>query len=154
MLMSAPSSTRNRGFLKVARRALLDLLSSKQGTALLVISALFIILAALQLAQSIVAPYCYNGCALFDFKDNLAGKSFQDRMCLGSFDIVYTWVNGSDPKLREDIAKYRELFNLEHGIGVNHTDDGENKTQDTRGGTNRYRGKFIKRLAWFNLYFR
>jgi hypothetical protein len=44
---------------------------------------------------------CMNGCSAFNFGDNLVGKSFQQRMCLSSYDVVYTWVNGSDPRLKE-----------------------------------------------------
>jgi hypothetical protein len=31
--------------------------------------------------------------------DNIAGISFASTLCLKSVDIVYTWVNGSDPRL-------------------------------------------------------
>ena len=33
----------------------------------------------------------------FDWSDNLAARSFEDRLLLGPIDVVYTWVNGSDP---------------------------------------------------------
>ena len=29
--------------------------------------------------------------------DNLGGKPFLNRYCVGPIDVVYTWVNGSDP---------------------------------------------------------
>ena len=32
------------------------------------------------------------------FADNLAGRSFQEELCAPEFDVVYTWVNGSDAK--------------------------------------------------------
>lgn len=39
--------------------------------------------------------------------DNIAGKSFAtSSLCLSSVDIVYTWVNGSDPRLIRDLRKY------------------------------------------------
>jgi len=38
-------------------------------------------------------------------EDNIAGHSFADRMCLPQpIDVVYTWVNGSDPQLLADLA--------------------------------------------------
>ena len=37
--------------------------------------------------------------------DNIAGKSFAtSSLCLSSVDIVYTWVNGSDPRLIRGIS--------------------------------------------------
>ena len=40
--------------------------------------------------------------------DNIAGRSFEERMCLPlPIDIVYTWVNGSDPQLLADLAAVR-----------------------------------------------
>ncbi|KNC48218.1 N-acetylglucosamine-1-phosphotransferase subunit beta [Thecamonas trahens ATCC 50062] len=43
--------------------------------------------------------------------DNLAGKSFEHALCSPiPIDIVYTWVNGSDTKLLDDLAHYKALF--------------------------------------------
>lgn len=33
-----------------------------------------------------------------DWTDNIAGQSYYDSLCAQPIDIVYTWVNGSDPK--------------------------------------------------------
>ena len=33
-----------------------------------------------------------------EYTHNVGGKSYQHIMCADSIDIVYTWVNGSDPK--------------------------------------------------------
>ncbi|PIK44711.1 putative N-acetylglucosamine-1-phosphotransferase subunits alpha/beta-like [Apostichopus japonicus] len=45
------------------------------------------------------------------YHDNIAGKAFQNRMCLPMpIDAVYTWVNGSDPLLIEDLMKYKHTF--------------------------------------------
>lgn len=41
-------------------------------------------------------PSCAAG-----YGDNLAGSSFEGRLCMPKIDVVYTWVNGSDPKLIE-----------------------------------------------------
>ena len=34
-----------------------------------------------------------------DWINNLAGTSFQDSLCSPEVDVVYTWVNGTDPWL-------------------------------------------------------
>lgn len=44
-----------------------------------------------------------TGCRERNYLDNLAGKSFESRLCLPEVDIVYTWVNGSDPRLQAGI---------------------------------------------------
>ena len=38
-------------------------------------------------------------CNRMDYFDNIRGESFEERLCLPVFDVVYTWVNGSDPRL-------------------------------------------------------
>jgi len=48
------------------------------------------------------------------FHDNLLGNSYQNRLCLPlPIDIVYTWVNGSDPKLLADLEKLKLEMELE-----------------------------------------
>ena len=45
--------------------------------------------------------------------DNLAGLDFRDRLCLPAIDVVYTWVNGSDPKLQRELAHYKRLHDAD-----------------------------------------
>lgn len=47
---------------------------------------------------------------LFDsYRDNIAGKSFQNRLCLPMpIDVVYTWVNGTDLELLKELQQVRE----------------------------------------------
>ena len=48
------------------------------------------------------------------YHDNIAGKTFQDRLCLPiPIDVVYTWVNGSDPKLVAALKRLKD--DLESG---------------------------------------
>lgn len=45
---------------------------------------------------------------LFPYVDNILHKSFQDRLCLPlPIDVVYTWVNGTDPRLLKQLAKLK-----------------------------------------------
>ena len=32
------------------------------------------------------------------FVDNIGGRSYEEQLCTNGIDIVYTWVNGSDPR--------------------------------------------------------
>ena len=48
------------------------------------------------------------------YHDNILGNSYQNRLCLPiPIDIVYTWVNGSDPKLLADLEKLKLEIELE-----------------------------------------
>lgn len=48
------------------------------------------------------------------YHDNILGNSYQNRLCLPlPIDIVYTWVNGSDPKLLADLEKLKLEMELE-----------------------------------------
>ncbi|KFO30294.1 N-acetylglucosamine-1-phosphotransferase subunits alpha/beta [Fukomys damarensis] len=52
---------------------------------------------------------------LFDsYRDNVAGKSFQSRLCLPvPIDVVYTWVNGTDLGLLKELQQVREQMEEE-----------------------------------------
>ncbi|KAL2775782.1 N-acetylglucosamine-1-phosphotransferase subunits alpha/beta precursor, partial [Daubentonia madagascariensis] len=52
---------------------------------------------------------------LFDsYRDNVAGKSFQNRLCLPMpIDVVYTWVNGTDLELLKELQQVREQMEEE-----------------------------------------
>lgn len=48
------------------------------------------------------------------YHDNILGNSYQNRLCLPiPIDIVYTWVNGSDPKLLSDLERLKLQLELE-----------------------------------------
>ncbi|XP_053110179.1 N-acetylglucosamine-1-phosphotransferase subunits alpha/beta isoform X2 [Hemicordylus capensis] len=55
---------------------------------------------------------------LFDsYRDNVAGKSFQNRLCLPMpIDVVYTWVNGTDIELMKELQQVRKQMEEEQRI--------------------------------------
>ncbi|NXR31126.1 GNPTA phosphotransferase, partial [Zosterops hypoxanthus] len=55
---------------------------------------------------------------MFDsYRDNVAGKSFQNRLCLPvPIDVVYTWVNGTDVELIKELQQVREQMEEEQKI--------------------------------------
>uniref|UniRef100_A0A6I8S132 N-acetylglucosamine-1-phosphotransferase subunits alpha/beta n=1 Tax=Xenopus tropicalis TaxID=8364 RepID=A0A6I8S132_XENTR len=69
---------------------------------------------------------------LFDtYRDNIAGKSFQNRLCLPMpIDVVYTWVNGTDPDLVLQLQEYREQ--MEERQRAFREFLGRNKTEPTK----------------------
>ena len=68
---------------------------------------------------------------LFPFKDNILHKSYQDRLCLPlPIDVVYTWVNGSDPRLLKDLAKLKN--EIESSLNESFTESVYEKMQPTK----------------------
>lgn len=56
------------------------------------------------------------------FSDNIGGRSFQERLCLPvPIDVVYTWVNGSDPALLKELKEFR--LQLKHDLNLSMTTD-------------------------------
>jgi len=48
------------------------------------------------------------------FSDNIVGKSLQSKLCQNvPIDVVYTWVNGSDLILLQQLQQYRQQLQEE-----------------------------------------
>ncbi|XP_077995035.1 N-acetylglucosamine-1-phosphotransferase subunits alpha/beta-like [Glandiceps talaboti] len=59
------------------------------------------------------------------YSDNLVSRSFQDRMCLPvPIDVVYTWVNGTDPHLLADLKRVKAELELKNNLTKPHSDGG------------------------------
>jgi UDP-N-acetylglucosamine-lysosomal-enzyme len=111
------------GVRKLLQRQLYSFVGSTWGIALVVVCIFLVGNTALQLLQIIlrptgpgVGPGCMH-CSDNDFADNLVESSFEGRLCLPKVDIVYTWVNGSDPRLQADLEYWRPRWLQESGIG-------------------------------------
>lgn len=53
-------------------------------------------------------PHCCSGSS-----DNIGGRSFAERLCAPPIDVVYTWVNGSDPLWLAQLSAYKRMYGLE-----------------------------------------
>mmetsp|Transcript_10120 Transcript_10120/g.24916 ORF Transcript_10120/g.24916 Transcript_10120/m.24916 type:complete len:995 (-) Transcript_10120:135-3119(-) len=69
------------------------------------------------------------------FSDNIVGRSFEKELCAPVIDVVYTWVNGSDPRLQAELKDYKER------LGITPLEDmkGNVSADDSKGNSNRYR---------------
>ena len=115
---------------KSVQRRMLTLLSSPCGVA----AALLILLAgAASLLLLLVQDPCEHGqirsvlrhgelhfCARKDFKDNIGGYDFEDELAYGPIDVVYTWVNGSDPVW----LRKKEFWMVKMGISAGASSSG------------------------------
>lgn len=55
--------------------------------------------------------------------DNIGYSAYSKEVNYPQIDAVYTWVNGSDPFWLKEMQKYKELYNREHNITVEDSDD-------------------------------
>jgi len=142
---------------KVVRTKLYDLLNSKAGLLAVVIGGFGCVIAGLLCIHAIVDSFhpisvkalgdqeltanqpCHliEGTCAARFSDNIVGKSFEEELCAPVFDVVYTWVNGSDPRLQAELREYKEKLGLP-SLNEIQSDNGT-KVEDQKGNSNRYR---------------
>lgn len=96
---------------------------------------MLMIVSALQFGEVVLEWSRDQYHVLFDtYRDNIAGKSFQNRLCLPMpIDVVYTWVNGTDPDLVKQLRDVREQMEEEQRALRELI--GSNRTEPTRKGS-------------------
>lgn len=100
---------------KLVQRQTYTCLSSRYGIGLCIGGLLLTLISALQFGEVVLEWSTQKYAATFNtYHDNILGNSYQNRLCLPiPIDIVYTWVNGSDPKLLADLEKLKLEIELE-----------------------------------------
>ena len=96
-------------FCKLLQRQTYTFLSSRHGILLCFVAFLFSFVSVIQFGEVALewSVVRYQK-TLFPYVDNILHKSFQERLCLPlPIDIVYTWVNGTDPRLLKQLAKLK-----------------------------------------------
>ncbi|KAG7454505.1 hypothetical protein MATL_G00260380 [Megalops atlanticus] len=118
--------------LKLLQRQTYTCLSHRYGLYLCFGGIVLMIVSAFQFGEVLVEWSRDQYHVLFDsYRDNVAGKSFQNRLCLPMpIDVVYTWVNGTDTDLLKELRAVREQLEeeqraLREVLGKNATDSTE-----------------------------
>ncbi|XP_022527419.2 N-acetylglucosamine-1-phosphotransferase subunits alpha/beta [Astyanax mexicanus] len=118
--------------LKVLQRQTYTCLSHRYGLYLCFGGLVLMIVSAFQFGEVVVEWSRDQYHVLFDsYRDNVAGKSFQTRLCLPMpIDVVYTWVNGTDIDLLKDLHAVRQQLEedqrkLREKLGKNASDTTE-----------------------------
>ena len=95
-------------FAKLCQRQVYSWLSSRCGLTICVVGIFLVLVSALQFGEVFLEWSKESYAAQFSiYHDNIATKSYEQQLCSElPIDIVYTWVNGSDPRL---IAELKEL---------------------------------------------
>ncbi|XP_072257234.1 N-acetylglucosamine-1-phosphotransferase subunits alpha/beta isoform X2 [Pyxicephalus adspersus] len=121
--------------LKLLQRQTYTCLSHRYGLYLCFGGIVLMIVSALQFGEVVLEWSRDQYHVLFDtYRDNIAGKSFQNRLCLPMpIDVVYTWVNGSDPELVKQLRDVREQMEEEQRALRDLV--GSNRTEPTRKGS-------------------
>ncbi|CAI5786198.1 N-acetylglucosamine-1-phosphotransferase subunits alpha/beta [Podarcis lilfordi] len=101
--------------LKLLQRQTYTCLSHRYGPCLCLGGIVLMIVSALQFGEVVLEWSRDQYHVLFDsYRDNVAGKSFQNRLCLPMpIDVVYTWVNGTDVELIRELQQVRKQMEEE-----------------------------------------
>ncbi|XP_010961096.2 N-acetylglucosamine-1-phosphotransferase subunits alpha/beta [Camelus bactrianus] len=101
--------------LKLLQRQTYTCLSHRYGLYLCFVGVVVTIVSAFQFGEVVLEWSQDQYHVLFDsYRDNIAGKSFQNRLCLPMpIDVVYTWVNGTDLELLKELQQVREQMEEE-----------------------------------------
>lgn len=104
---------------KLIQRKTYSCLSTNHGIWLLFCGVCVILVSAFHFGEVLLQWSASHYAGNFQFSryyDNILGQSFQERLCLPQpIDIVYTWVNGSDPVLIKELNIYKEKVTKELG---------------------------------------
>lgn len=100
---------------KLVQRQTYTCLSSRYGIWLCIGGLLLTLISAFQFGEVVLEWSMQKYAVRFNaYHDNILGNSYQNRLCLPlPIDIVYTWVNGSDPKLLANLEKLKLQLELE-----------------------------------------
>lgn len=102
---------------KIIHRRFYDWLASRSGIGICIGGMFLTVIAALmygEMAAEMSKAGIEYALQTSKYADNLGGKSYEARMCQDlPIDVVYTWVNGSDPQLLADLAAVKLMMELE-----------------------------------------
>ncbi|XP_046849520.1 N-acetylglucosamine-1-phosphotransferase subunits alpha/beta-like isoform X2 [Xenia sp. Carnegie-2017] len=122
-------------FCKLLQRRMYTLISSKHGFLLCFGTLLLVFISALQFGEAAFewSVIRYKN-ILFPYADNILHKSFQGRLCLPMpIDIVYTWVNGTDPLLLNQLNRLKTELEHRFNDSVPSAENTMDKMKSTHG---------------------
>ncbi|XP_048241976.1 N-acetylglucosamine-1-phosphotransferase subunits alpha/beta-like [Haliotis rufescens] len=105
-------------FRKVVQKKIYDVLSHKYGLILVIFGVFALGISAFHFGEAVVDWSREKYAAVFNsFSDNVAGRSFRQRLCLPvPIDVVYTWVNGTDESLVVELRRVKRDMERELNI--------------------------------------
>lgn len=100
-----------RSFYKIIQRRVYTILGTNVGL-LIFLGFLYLILhEIIGLIRPPLSSVCKGSfCSHINYHDNIGNIDMQDKMSYGPIDVVFTWVNGSDPVWLAKKEAYRQLL--------------------------------------------
>ncbi|OQV20564.1 N-acetylglucosamine-1-phosphotransferase subunits alpha/beta [Hypsibius exemplaris] len=96
---------------KLLHQHVIDLLHSQKALAVTIVTLVLLVISVLQLSETVL-EWSVDKYRLLErssgASNNILGRSFERQLCYNvPIDVVYTWVNGSDPWHQEQMELYR-----------------------------------------------
>ncbi|XP_043273612.1 N-acetylglucosamine-1-phosphotransferase subunits alpha/beta [Venturia canescens] len=103
---------------KLIQRRCYDLLSHKSSLLIVLVAFTCIFVGIVHFGEVWLAWSKEKYEAVFhSFNDNILGTSFQKKLCQHvPIDVVYTWVNGTDPIFTDNLQKYVSVSNVNAAV--------------------------------------
>ncbi|GIY39559.1 hypothetical protein CDAR_539291 [Caerostris darwini] len=97
---------------KLLQRKTYDVLAKKHTLLLLFIGFIILFVSALRFGESWMEWSKEKYSVVFSpYSNNIGGKNFKNTLCqYAPIDVVYTWVNGSDPAFLKELSKAKEEY--------------------------------------------
>jgi len=97
---------------KRLQRQSFDLLAQRHGLLIIFVAVVVVFVTLVHFGESVTTWSAEKYAAVVNsFSDNVVGQSFRGRLCLPiPIDVVYTWVNGSDPRLLKELQHYKDTM--------------------------------------------
>ena len=91
------------------------MLAQRHGLLIIFVAVVVIFVTLVNFGESLTTWSAEKYAAVMSsFSDNVMGQSFRGRLCLPvPIDVVYTWVNGSDLLLLNELKSYKETLSTE-----------------------------------------
>lgn len=103
---------------KIVQKQAYDVLSHKYGILIIFGAFVGITVTSFYFGEAVVEWSNEKYAQVFNsYSDNIAGKSYRERLCSPlPIDVVYTWVNGTDPKLLNQLRTLK--LNIEEELNI------------------------------------
>ncbi|XP_067143538.1 N-acetylglucosamine-1-phosphotransferase subunits alpha/beta isoform X2 [Centruroides vittatus] len=100
---------------KLLQKRTYDILSQKRYLVLCFVGFVLLSVSAFRFGETVLEWSKEKYAAVFNsFSDNIAGRSFQNMLCqYVPIDVVYTWVNGTDPQLIAQLMQIKQKYDVE-----------------------------------------
>eukprot|EP01064_Diplonema_japonicum_P009987 TRINITY_DN17370_c0_g1_i1.p1 TRINITY_DN17370_c0_g1~~TRINITY_DN17370_c0_g1_i1.p1 ORF type:complete len:1079 (+),score=253.70 TRINITY_DN17370_c0_g1_i1:51-3287(+) len=119
---------------KKLQRHVFTLLGTRWGLGLLLLISFVTLNSVLHAAEKILKTsiVCPKPASERDFNDNIARRSYEGYLCQEPIDVVYTWVNGSDPWMKKNVHYFKNELLVDDNSTFDETKTSASRFQDNQ----------------------